>query len=48
MGAEVLVENGGILNKLGAYNVAVLAHVHNKPVYVAAESFKVNICADVV
>eukprot|EP00033_Pygsuia_biforma_P002190 GCRY01002428.1.p1 GENE.GCRY01002428.1~~GCRY01002428.1.p1 ORF type:complete len:321 (+),score=88.42 GCRY01002428.1:173-1135(+) len=39
-GAEALVENGGIINKIGTYQVALVAKAHNKPVYVAAESFK--------
>lgn len=39
-GAEGLMENGGVLNCLGTFPVALMAHAHRKPVYVAAESFK--------
>ncbi|KAL0487457.1 translation initiation factor eIF-2B subunit eif2b1 [Acrasis kona] len=39
-GAEAVVESGGIINKIGTYQIAVLAHVHKKSFYVAAESFK--------
>ena len=41
VGAEGVVENGGIINKLGTYNIALAAAAHQKPVYVAAESYKV-------
>lgn len=40
VGAEGIVENGGIINKIGCYQVAVCAKAHNKPLYVLAESFK--------
>lgn len=43
VGAEGVVENGGIINKLGTYNIALAAAAHQKPVYVAAESYKVEI-----
>jgi translation initiation factor eIF-2B subunit alpha len=39
-GAEAVVENGGIINKIGTYQIAIVAHAHKKPFYVAAESFK--------
>jgi len=39
-GAEGVVENGGIINKVGSYGIAVVAKTLNKPVYVAAESYK--------
>lgn len=35
-----MVENGGIVNKLGTYQIAVCAKACNKPFYVAAESYK--------
>ena len=41
VGAEGVVENGGIINKLGTYQIAICARAHNVPVYVAAESYKV-------
>ena len=40
VGAEGVVENGGIINKIGTYGVAIAAKTLNKPFYVAAESFK--------
>lgn len=40
VGAEGVVESGGVLNKLGTYGVALLARQLNVPVYVAAESYK--------
>ena len=41
LGAEGVVENGGVINKLGTYQIAICAKAHNVPVYVAAESHKV-------
>lgn len=40
VGAEGVVENGGIINKIGSYSIAVLAQTVNKPFYVLSESFK--------
>lgn len=40
VGAEGVVENGGIINKIGTYGHAIIAKTLNKPFYVAAESFK--------
>ena len=40
VGAEGVFENGGIVNKVGTYQIAVLAKAHSKPFYVAAESYK--------
>ena len=40
VGAEAVVENGGVINKLGTYTLALAAREHNVPVYVAAESYK--------
>eukprot|EP00252_Welwitschia_mirabilis_P026565 TRINITY_DN8761_c0_g1_i1.p1 TRINITY_DN8761_c0_g1~~TRINITY_DN8761_c0_g1_i1.p1 ORF type:complete len:378 (+),score=69.56 TRINITY_DN8761_c0_g1_i1:267-1400(+) len=39
-GADGVVESGGIINKIGTYQIALVAHSMKKPVYVAAESFK--------
>jgi len=36
VGAEGVVENGGVINKLGTYQIAVCAQALNKPFYVAA------------
>ena len=41
VGAEGVVESGGVINKLGTYQAALAAHAHNTPFYVAAESYKV-------
>ena len=40
VGAEAVVENGGIINKVGTYTIALVAKAQNKPGYVAAESYK--------
>lgn len=40
MGAEAVVESGGVINKIGTFNIAIAAHEMNKPFYVASESFK--------
>lgn len=40
VGAKGVVENGGLINSLGTYPVAVMAKAFNKPFYVASESFK--------
>jgi len=40
LGAEGVVESGGIINKIGTYPIAITAKSMNKPVYVVAESFK--------
>lgn len=46
VGADGVVESGGIINMMGTYQIALVAHSMNKPVYVAAESYKV--CAVVM
>jgi len=40
LGAEGVVETGGIINQLGSYTVALTAKALNKQVFVLAESFK--------
>lgn len=40
VGAEGVVENGGIVNKIGTFTCAMVAKAMNKPFYVAAESYK--------
>ena len=40
LGAEGVVESGGIINKIGTSSVGFCAKMLNKPVYVAVESFK--------
>jgi translation initiation factor eIF-2B subunit alpha len=40
VGAEGVVENGGVISRLGTYQIALLAKAAGKPFYVAAESHK--------
>lgn len=40
VGAEAVVENGGIVNKIGTYSIGIVAKELGKPFYVAAESYK--------
>ncbi|KAL3825064.1 hypothetical protein ACJIZ3_021093 [Penstemon smallii] len=40
VGADGVVESGGIINMMGTYQIALIAKSLNKPVYVAAESYK--------
>ena len=40
VGAEGVVENGGIISRLGTYQMALLAKTIGKPFYVVAESHK--------
>ncbi|XP_049870807.1 translation initiation factor eIF-2B subunit alpha [Pectinophora gossypiella] len=40
VGAEGVVESGGIINKIGTYGLAIAALELKKPVYVLTESFK--------
>lgn len=40
LGAEAVVESGGIINKIGTSSIGLCAKMLNKPVYVAVESFK--------
>ncbi|KAL0864220.1 hypothetical protein Bca101_043338 [Brassica carinata] len=40
VGADGVVESGGVINMMGTYQIAIAAHSMNKPVYVAAESYK--------
>lgn len=40
VGAEAIVENGGIINKMGTYQISLVAKAFNKPFYVLAETFK--------
>ncbi|KAJ3285551.1 translation initiation factor eIF-2B subunit alpha [Borealophlyctis nickersoniae] len=40
VGAEGVVQNGGIINHVGTYQIAVVAKATGKPFYVVAESYK--------
>ena len=39
-GSESIAENGGIINKVGTYQISMIAKALSKPFYVAAESIK--------
>ncbi len=39
-GAELVTENGGIINRIGTYSLALCAFSLEKPFYVLAENFK--------
>lgn len=40
LGADAVVENGGIINKIGTFTMAICAKCFKKPVYVLCESLK--------
>lgn len=40
VGAEGVVENGGIISRIGTYQIGILAKAAGKPMYVVAESHK--------
>lgn len=40
VGAEGVVENGGIINQIGTYQMAVMAKAASKPFYAVCESYK--------
>lgn len=40
VGAEGVVENGGVVNKIGTFQIALVAKALSKPVYAVAESYK--------
>jgi len=40
VGAEAVVENGGILNSIGTYQISIVAKALGKPFYVACQSYK--------
>lgn len=41
VGAEGVCENGGVVNQIGSYQIAVVAKASNTPFYVVTESHKV-------
>jgi methylthioribose-1-phosphate isomerase len=43
VGADRIVANGDVANKIGTYMLAVLAHVHQVPFYVAAPSSTIDL-----
>ncbi|KAJ3404826.1 hypothetical protein HDU80_002288 [Chytriomyces hyalinus] len=40
VGAEAVVENGGLINQMGTYQIALVAKAANKPFYAVTESYK--------
>ena len=40
VGAEAIVESGGVINRIGTYSSALIAKAFRKPFYVLAESMK--------
>ena len=40
VGAEAVLENGGIVNRIGTLTMAMCAKAYNKPFYVFVESLK--------
>ena len=40
VGAEGVVESGGVINRIGTYTMALCSRAMQKPFYVLAESFK--------
>ncbi|KAI9296144.1 nagb/rpia/CoA transferase-like protein [Neoconidiobolus thromboides FSU 785] len=40
VGAEGVVENGGLINQVGTYQLSIIAKANNVPFYCLAESFK--------
>lgn len=40
VGAEAIVENGGFVNAIGTFQMAIAARHFNKPFYCVAESCK--------
>ena len=40
VGAEGVVETGGIINQIGTYQIGVMAKAAKKPVYAVVESYK--------
>ncbi|MHB1421234.1 MAG: S-methyl-5-thioribose-1-phosphate isomerase, partial [Bacillota bacterium] len=43
VGADRITANGDVANKIGTYSVAVLAHAHGIPFYVAAPASTVDL-----
>ncbi|KAI4297435.1 hypothetical protein L6164_037326 [Bauhinia variegata] len=42
VGADGVVQSGVIINSMGTYQITLVAHNMDKPIYVAAESYKVD------
>ena len=40
VGAEAVVENGGVINRIGTNTLGIVANAHGTPLYVACESYK--------
>jgi methylthioribose-1-phosphate isomerase len=46
VGADRIAANGDVANKIGTYTVAVLAHEHNLPFYVAAPTSTIDLTTE--
>ena len=46
VGADRIAANGDTANKIGTYSLAVLAHTHNIPFYVAAPTSTIDLSID--
>jgi ribose 1,5-bisphosphate isomerase len=42
LGADAIASNGAVINKIGSSMIALAAHEHHKPVYVAAGIYKID------
>lgn len=42
VGAEAVVESGGVINQIGTYQLSIIAKSLSKPFYVASEFFKMT------
>ncbi|KAJ3217576.1 Translation initiation factor [Dinochytrium kinnereticum] len=40
VGAEAVAENGGLINQIGTYQIAIVAKAANRPFYAVTESYK--------
>ncbi|RYP74189.1 hypothetical protein DL771_003122 [Monosporascus sp. 5C6A] len=40
LGAEAVASNGGVISRMGTYQIALIAKAHNKELFVAAEQYK--------
>ena len=45
VGADRIAANGDVANKIGTYSLAVLAHVHQVPFYVAAPTSTIDVAS---
>jgi methylthioribose-1-phosphate isomerase len=46
VGCDRVVANGDVANKIGTYNLALVAHAHNVPFYVAGPTSTIDLMTD--